>query len=126
MDKPDYDLMGHAQTGSGKTGAYPFPIIDKLVREGVSGKGSFAIVVSPTRELAQQLGDIVRTYVRSTPLRVVTTYGKTCVGDVIREIGRGTDILVSTPGCLMQFVREEHLKLEALRFLVLDEAHKLL
>ncbi|KAI1726613.1 DEAD/DEAH box helicase domain-containing protein [Ditylenchus destructor] len=130
LDKPDYDLMARAETGSGKTAAFLLPIIDLLVRgkmdKSITELGPFVIIVSPTRELAQQLGDNTKAFIRGLPLKVTTTYGETCINDARDDIRAGADIVVASPGRLKQFVNEDIIKVEKLRYIVLDEADKLL
>ncbi|KAI3416341.1 hypothetical protein GPALN_005876 [Globodera pallida] len=134
LTKPEFDLLARAETGSGKTGAFLFPIIHLLESDRIKSLAEqtttfFApetIIVSPTRELAQQLGDTAKTYTRGTSLRVVITYGEIPVPDTLADMAVGCNLLISTIGRLMQFVNEKKLKLNRLRFLVLDEADKLI
>uniref|UniRef100_A0A915CY99 RNA helicase n=1 Tax=Ditylenchus dipsaci TaxID=166011 RepID=A0A915CY99_9BILA len=118
--KKEYDLMG----------PFLLPIIDELCKlkfkRALPSIGPFALIVAPTRELAQQLGDAAKAYTRDLSLNVVTTYGETSVHDAIREIRRGSDILVATPGRLKQFINEKILNVSTVRWLILDEADKLL
>ncbi|KAL3092408.1 hypothetical protein niasHS_007617 [Heterodera schachtii] len=137
LTKSEFDLLARAETGTGKTAAFLFPIIHLLESDRLAigtnpstGKKSpfapEAIIISPTRELAQQLGDTARTYCRGTSLRVVITYGEIPIPDTLADVAQGCDLLVTTIGRLMQFANERKLKLNKLRFLVLDEADKLI
>nr|CAD2188155.1 unnamed protein product [Meloidogyne enterolobii] len=131
--KRGYDLIARAQTGTGKTGAFLFPIIHLLHRRkqkmNINGSPLYepnAIIIAPTRELTQQLGDTAKVFSRGTCLKVVCSYGEIRISESLEEMRNGFDIFVSTMGRIMQFISEEKVKLTGLNFLVLDEADKLL
>nr|CAD2146324.1 unnamed protein product [Meloidogyne enterolobii] len=131
--KRGYDLIARAQTGTGKTGAFLFPIIHLLHRRkqkmNINECPLYepnAIIIAPTRELTQQLGDTAKVFSRGTCLKVVCSYGEIRISESLEEMRNGFDIFVSTMGRIMQFISEEKVKLTGLNFLVLDEADKLL
>jgi ATP-dependent RNA helicase RhlE len=122
------DLLGIAQTGTGKTAAFALPILDRLARSTRSRtrKSCRALVLSPTRELASQIADSFRTYGRHLGLTVTTVFGG--VGHRPQQIAleRGVDILVATPGRLLDHIAERNVVLAGTETLVLDEADQML
>ncbi|XP_077980837.1 ATP-dependent RNA helicase DDX4-like isoform X2 [Glandiceps talaboti] len=128
------DLMACAQTGSGKTAAFLLPVLTGMIRDGAGG-GCFsesgaqepqALVVTPTRELALQIFNEARKFAHSTILRAVVAYGGTSVGHQLRELSRGCNILVATPGRLMDFIGKSKVGLGKIKYLILDEADRML
>ncbi|RLQ89643.1 DEAD/DEAH box helicase [Notoacmeibacter ruber] len=123
-----HDIMGLAQTGTGKTLAFGLPLMDKLLR--IHGKPESktvrALVLAPTRELVNQIADSLRTFTKQTPIKVNTVVGGQSIGRQIAMLNRGTDILVATPGRLIDLMERNAVKLETVRFLVLDEADQML
>jgi ATP-dependent RNA helicase RhlE len=117
------DLIGVAQTGTGKTLAYLLPIFQRL-RTG--GDDPQAVVICPTRELALQVAGEAERFGRDLGVRTVTAYGGTSSGDQKQGLVRGCDLLVATPGRLLDFVTSAWLSLRKIRFLVLDEADRML
>lgn len=125
------DLMACAQTGSGKTAAYLFPICAKMLKEGPPATRSrrahpVALVLSPTRELAMQISVEARKLVSRTGIRVVVVYGGADPKLQARELDRGCDILVATPGRLLDFQNRGRLGLALVKYVVLDEADRML
>ncbi|KAL5200582.1 hypothetical protein ABZP36_021785 [Zizania latifolia] len=133
------DLMACAQTGSGKTAAFCLPVVSGLVAAGGSGVGprersSFnraaakprALVLAPTRELAAQINEEAKKFSFQTGLRVVVAYGGTPMYNQLRDLERGADILVATPGRLVDMVERSKVSLEAIKYLVMDEADRML
>ncbi|CAN8279924.1 unnamed protein product [Cochlearia groenlandica] len=127
------DLMACAQTGSGKTAAFCFPIISGIMKDqhverprGVRGVYPLAVILSPTRELACQIHDEARKFSYQTGVKVVVAYGGTPVNQQIRELERGVDILVATPGRLNDLLERGRVSLQMVRFLALDEADRML
>src|SRR5687767_14121305 len=122
------DMLGCAQTGTGKTAAFALPIIDRLARaarpQGL--RGPRALVLLPTRELALQVGESFKTYGKHTRLTGATIFGGVGQGPQVDAIRRGADILVATPGRLLDLMEQGHLRFEALEVLVLDEADRML
>jgi ATP-dependent RNA helicase RhlE len=123
------DLLGIAQTGTGKTAAFMLPSLDRLMAEGrprpVNGRARM-LVLAPTRELASQIADHARIYAKGQHISVGVIFGGTPVPRSIREVSRGLDVLVATPGRLLDLVDQRVLDLSALEILVLDEADQML
>lgn len=118
------DVMGIAQTGTGKTAAYVLPIIMKL--KYAQGENPRAIIISPTRELAMQIEESVKTFAVYTDLRVVSLYGGLGPKTQIENINKGVDIIVATPGRFMDIYLAGHIVTKTLQVLVLDEADKMM
>ncbi|ASU35370.1 DEAD/DEAH box helicase [Mucilaginibacter xinganensis] len=118
------DVMGIAQTGTGKTAAYVLPIVMKL--KYAQGDHARALIVSPTRELAMQIEENVKTFAANTDLRVVVLYGGLGPKTQIEQIGKGVDIIVTTPGRFMDLYLAGHIVTKTLQVLVLDEADKMM
>ncbi|OZC03102.1 DEAD/DEAH box helicase [Rubricoccus marinus] len=123
------DVVGVAQTGTGKTAAFVLPILDYLEREPSKGSGRQrpirALVVTPTRELAIQVTDAAKTYGKHTSIRSATIYGGVSKGKQREAIRRGTDLVVATPGRLLDFMGEGVIDLSKVDVLVLDEADRM-
>ncbi|XP_010549900.1 PREDICTED: DEAD-box ATP-dependent RNA helicase 37 [Tarenaya hassleriana] len=127
------DLMACAQTGSGKTAAFCFPTISGIMKEPYvqRPRGSrtvypLAVILSPTRELACQIHDEARKFSYQTGVKVVVAYGGTPINQQLRELERGVDILVATPGRLNDLLERARVSLQMIRFLALDEADRML
>jgi ATP-dependent RNA helicase RhlE len=118
------DVMGIAQTGTGKTAAYVLPIIMKL--KYAQGDHARALIISPTRELAMQIEENVRGYSKYTDLRTVVLYGGLGPKTQIENIKKGVDIIVATPGRFMDIYLAGHIHTKPLQVLVLDEADKMM
>jgi ATP-dependent RNA helicase RhlE len=116
------DLIGSAQTGTGKTAAFALPIISKLGHRGRLR----SLVLEPTRELAAQVETAIRDYGRFTNLRTVVLYGGTGYGRQDQALRQGADIVVATPGRLLDQLQRRTLKLDQIEMLVLDEADRML
>jgi superfamily II DNA/RNA helicase len=123
------DIIGQARTGTGKTLAFGLPLL-QLVEEGEAekerGRKPRALVVVPTRELAIQVADDLRTAAVNVHARVLTVYGGRAYEPQIEALEKGVDIVVGTPGRLLDLANRRHLDLSAVRALVLDEADKML
>ena len=123
------DLLGIAQTGTGKTAAFMLPALDRLVAQSkgrpVPGRARM-LVLAPTRELAAQIATSARTYAAGQHISVGVIFGGTPVPRSIREVSRGLDVLVATPGRLLDLIDQRALDLSALEILVLDEADQML
>jgi superfamily II DNA/RNA helicase len=118
------DIIGQARTGTGKTLAFGIPLLE-LIEDGPKGAPR-ALVVVPTRELAIQVADDLRTAAVNLPARVTTVYGGRAYEPQIDALARGVDIVVGTPGRLLDLAQRRHLDLSAVQALVLDEADKML
>ena len=116
------DLIGCAQTGTGKTAAFALPILSRLDRHGAAR----ALVLEPTRELAAQVETAIRDYGRFTDLRMVVLFGGAGYGKQDQGLRQGADIVVATPGRLLDHLQRGTLKLNQIEILVLDEADRML
>jgi ATP-dependent RNA helicase RhlE len=117
------DLIGSAQTGTGKTAAFALPILTKL---GNPSRDPRALILVPTRELACQVEDAIRTLARFTPLRTTVVYGGVGYGKQLDSLRGKTDILVATPGRLLDHISRRSVDLSRVEHLVLDEADRML
>ncbi len=122
------DLLGCAQTGTGKTAAFALPILDRLTRtpRAPERRGPRVLVLAPTRELALQIGDSFRDYGRHLPFRAATVFGGVGQGPQVEALRKNADIIVATPGRLLDLIGQGHARFEALETLVLDEADRML
>jgi ATP-dependent RNA helicase RhlE len=122
------DLMAGAQTGTGKTAAFVLPILQRLhaAPASVDRRAVRALVLVPTRELALQVEESVRTYGAHVPLRSVVVYGGASLPDQVRELEAGAEIVVATPGRLLDLVWRGTIDFGSVEFLVLDEADRML
>ncbi len=122
------DLLGVAQTGTGKTAAFALPILQRLAaqRRPAMRACARALVLSPTRELAAQIAESFRTYGRHTGLTVAVMYGGAPQRPQIAAMSRGVDILVATPGRLIDHINQRTVVLSGTEILVLDEADQML
>jgi ATP-dependent RNA helicase RhlE len=116
------DLIGTAQTGTGKTAAFALPILTLLAKHG----GLRCLVLEPTRELAAQVETAFRDYGRFTDLRVSLVHGGVGYGKQREELKRGVDILVATPGRLLDLLEQRTMSLKEIKILVLDEVDRML
>lgn len=117
------DIIGTAQTGTGKTAAFVLPILNKLL-DGQRGLPR-ALIVTPTRELAEQINQVVHALSAGTGLRSVTIYGGVGADRQIKALRQGVDILVATPGRLLDLMQQRFAKLNRIETLVLDEADRM-
>src|SRR5678815_4798426 len=122
-----HDLIGIAQTGTGKTAAFTLPILTRLAAMPATGsRRTRVLVLAPTRELAVQIDENIRAYARHLPLTVATVFGGVGEHPQIRALRAGTDIIIATPGRLMDLMGQRCADFSQLRFLVLDEADRML
>ena len=122
------DLCGIAQTGTGKTAAFAVPILERLyasIQRPAPG-ACRALVLSPTRELASQIADSFRSYGASLPLSTAVVFGGVAIGQQRRQLARGIDVLIATPGRLLDLIDTGSLTLSRVQVLVLDEADRML
>jgi len=122
------DLMGIAQTGTGKTAAFALPILHRLAadRRPPLRCGARALILSPTRELATQIADSFRAYGRHTGLSVTVMFGGMPFRPQVNAMARGVDVLVATPGRLLDHIEQRSVNLSGTEILVLDEADQML
>ncbi len=122
------DLMGCAQTGTGKTAAFALPILDRLsrVQRASDRRGPRALILAPTRELALQIADSFREYGRHLSLKVAVVFGGVGQGPQVEALRRNAEVVVATPGRLLDLIGQGHARFDALETLVLDEADRML
>jgi ATP-dependent RNA helicase RhlE len=119
------DLLAAAQTGTGKTAGFTLPLLELLHKRG-SSKVIRALILVPTRELAAQVQESVRVYGQYKPLRSITVFGGVNINPQIQDLRRGVDIVVATPGRLLDHVQQKTIDLRHVEILVLDEADRML
>lgn len=122
------DLLGAAQTGTGKTAAFSLPMLHRLLNQPrrMQPRSVRALILSPTRELSAQIETSIRAYAQFTSLKSTVIFGGVPVGKQIRALGQHVDILVATPGRLLDLVEQRAVSLREIEFLVLDEADQML
>jgi ATP-dependent RNA helicase RhlE len=124
-----HDVLGGAQTGTGKTAAFGLPLLQRLAEGNKPATGPRkprALILVPTRELAVQVADSIRSYSKYLRLNVTTIFGGAGMGPQVDNLRRGVDILVATPGRLIDHMQQGTAKLDAIEILVLDEADRML
>lgn len=117
-----HDVIGESQTGTGKTLAFGGPILEKLKEN----KEMQTLILAPTRELALQITNDIKNYAQYTNINVTTVYGSSSIEDQIRALKKGVEIVVGTPGRVMDLIKRNKLHLDKLKFFVLDEADEML
>jgi ATP-dependent RNA helicase RhlE len=117
------DVIGSAQTGTGKTAAFALPILSQL---GARSPATRVLVLEPTRELAAQVETAIRDFARFTDLRVAVVYGGVGYGRQNEALRTGVDVIVATPGRLLDHLRQGSCKLDQVKYVVLDEADRML
>ncbi|MES2150965.1 MAG: DEAD/DEAH box helicase [Pseudomonadota bacterium] len=122
------DLMAAAQTGTGKTAGFALPLLQRLTMEGpqVASNSVRVLVLVPTRELAEQVHESFRSYGAGLPLRTHVAYGGVSINPQMMKLRKGLDVLVATPGRLLDLYRQNAVRFEQLQTLVLDEADRML
>ncbi len=118
------DVMGAAQTGTGKTAAFGLPLLQRALTE--KHEKPMALVLSPTRELAVQIEEAMKKFAKHTKIRVLSIYGGVGYGPQMDGLKKGADIIVATPGRLLDYVARGTINLDTLKMLVLDEADRML
>ncbi|WP_299082246.1 DEAD/DEAH box helicase [uncultured Paraglaciecola sp.] len=122
------DLLVNAQTGTGKTAAFALPILQQMLdkpKDTISGSPR-ALILTPTRELAEQLATTITDYAQFLPLKVTALYGGVKMGGQSNKLKSGVDILISTPGRLLEHIELSNVNLANVEFVVLDEADRML
>lgn len=120
------DVMGGAQTGTGKTAAFALPILNILSEKPAYSKYPRSLVLTPTRELADQVGESFAEYGKFLKLKSVKVYGGVNIKGQIKELRNSTDIIIATPGRLLDLINQNHISLSQIEILVLDEADRML
>jgi len=122
------DILAGAQTGTGKTAGFTLPLLQRLSKQTHDTKHKHvrALIVTPTRELAAQVGESVTTYGRHLPLRSTVIFGGVKIGPQTARLKQGVDIIVATPGRLLDHISQGNIDLSKIEILVLDEADRML
>ncbi len=122
------DLLGIAQTGTGKTAAFCLPLLQNLVKSkwGLTAKSPRALILVPTRELAVQVHQSLETYGKGLSLRFAVIFGGVGQGNQVQALAAGVDVLVATPGRLLDLINQKYLVLNKVEIFVLDEADRML
>lgn len=122
------DVLGLAQTGTGKTAAFGLPMLTRLIKFGKKPdpKTCRALILAPTRELATQIAQNIDAYAEGTPIRSYRVVGGASINVQTERLSRGVDVLIATPGRLMDLIDRRAISLEATTYLVLDEADQML
>jgi len=123
-----HDLMGLAQTGTGKTAAFGLPLLNRILGLGhpPAPRRVRALIMAPTRELVSQIAEHLKQFTKGTPVKVLTVIGGASLHKQAEALARGTDVLVATPGRLIDLLERRALSLEDTGYLVLDEADQML
>ncbi len=122
------DILGAAQTGTGKTAAFALPILNHIIKNKVRlmPKHTRVLVISPTRELTVQIHDSFKTYGKHTQFKSAVVFGGVGQEQQVRALSQGVDVLVATPGRLLDLIQQRHIVLTGLEIFVLDEADRML
>ncbi len=120
------DVMAAAQTGTGKTAGFVLPMLQRLMQSSAQGRGTRALVLVPTRELAAQVRESINTYGRHVPVKSAVIFGGVGFQPQIQALRRGVEIVVATPGRLLDLIQQGHADLSGIEMLVLDEADRML
>ena len=123
------DLLGCAQTGTGKTAAFALPILQALAQDDEKVKGNRvtkALVVAPTRELAIQIANSFKTYAKNLEIRTVPIYGGVSQKPQEKRLAKGVEVIVATPGRLLDLINQKIISLKHIKYFVLDEADLML
>jgi ATP-dependent RNA helicase RhlE len=120
------DLLGGAQTGTGKTAAFALPILHILSQYKHESTTPRALILAPTRELADQVGESFNSYGQFVDLKITKLFGGVKMGPQVESLKKGTDIIIATPGRLMDHLNQKNIDLSGIKILVLDEADRML
>ena len=120
------DVLAGAQTGTGKTAAFTLPLLQRLNKKSDGPRCIRALILTPTRELAAQVHGSVQTYGKQRPLRSMEIYGGVSARPQIKKIQRGVDVVIATPGRLLDHVRQGNINLSGVEMFILDEADRML
>jgi ATP-dependent RNA helicase RhlE len=122
------DLLGIAQTGTGKTAAFALPLLNRLASNKIKAKPdrTRALILTPTRELASQIHNSIRTYGKAGGIYSTVVFGGVGIGKQVQAMSNGVDILVATPGRLLDLMSNGHVRYDQLEVFILDEADRML
>jgi ATP-dependent RNA helicase RhlE len=122
-----HDVLGSAQTGTGKTAAFSIPIVQQMIKTAENGKRKIrTLVVTPTRELAIQIGENFSAYTRHTNLKNTVIFGGVKQNAQVNRLNAGVDVLIATPGRLLDLMNQGYISLKNIEYFVLDEADRML
>ena len=122
-----HDMLGCAQTGTGKTAAFSLPILDAMANDPRTGPRRIrTLMLCPTRELAAQIHDNIQQYAQHLDIHSMVMFGGVSQKPQVKILRKGVDILVATPGRLLDLISQGHVDLSHVQFLVLDEADRML
>src|SRR5680860_20344 len=120
------DVMAAAQTGTGKTAGFTLPLLQRLAENPRTGKGPRALILTPTRELAAQVHDSVNLYSKYVPTKAAVVFGGVKINPQMMKLRKGVDVLVATPGRLMDLYQQNAVRFNEVEILVLHEADRML
>ncbi len=120
------DVLAGAQTGTGKTAAFTLPLLQHLQTSPTNRRRVRALILTPTRELAAQVAESVRVYGKHLPFRAATIFGGVSINPQIDRLRRGVDVIVATPGRLLDHMQQKTVDLSGIEILILDEADRML
>jgi ATP-dependent RNA helicase DeaD len=120
------DLLGQAATGTGKTAAFALPLVQRIAADPGARQGTSGLILVPTRELAMQVAEAVHRYGKAHGITVLPIYGGQPIQSQLRALKRGVDVIVGTPGRMMDHIKRGSLRLDGIRTVVLDEADEML
>ena len=120
------DVLACAQTGTGKTAGFTLPILQRLKKPGSGSRRIQVLILTPTRELAAQVAESVRDYGHNLPFKTTAIFGGVSINTQITKLQKGTDIVVATPGRLLDHIERNTVDLSRIDVLVLDEADRML
>ena len=120
------DILAGAQTGTGKTAGFALPLLQRLQLSPDNRRSVRALILTPTRELAAQVGESIRDYGRHTPFRTAVIFGGVSINTQIAKVKKGVDVVVATPGRLLDHMQRKTIDLSKIQILVLDEADRML
>ena len=120
------DVLAGAQTGTGKTAGFALPLLQRLQLSPDNRRSVRALILTPTRELAAQVGESVRDYGRHLPFRTAVIFGGVSINTQIAKLKKGVDVVVATPGRLLDHMQQKTIDLSKIQILVLDEADRML
>ncbi len=122
------DILANAQTGTGKTAAFAIPVLQQMLTRSKETRSQFprALILTPTRELAEQLADTIQAYAQFSSLSVLAIYGGVKLTGQAKKLNGGVDVLIATPGRLLEHLEQCNVQLAEVEFVVLDEADRML
>ncbi len=120
------DLLAGAQTGTGKTAGFALPLLQHLQTSNTNRRSVRVLVLTPTRELAAQVGESIRDYGKYLPFRTATIFGGVSINTQFAKLKKGVDVIVATPGRLLDHLQQKSIDLSKIEILVLDEADRML